>query len=328
MTDDRIDRVLVTRLRWLGDVVMSTPMLETLRGALPDARIEYLTYTSFAPALLHHPAVDRVHTVSPKPGPRETLAAIQKLRRARYDWCFDTLGNPRSTILVALSGARNTVAPDRGLRSRLFDHRVRHAPTELSAVRHQLNTLEPLLGRVEERQPSLHLETGEIEAAYRQQDLDPAEPLALVHPGATRPDRAWPVEGWPGVIAGITRRQGAGRVRVVSQPGWETTARKIAAGAGEGVEALPTLDLRTLLALLARADLYVGNDGGILHCAVALRVRTVGIFGPTDAATWFPYARWGPYRSVRAATSGWPSVEDVQRAVGIVNSEFRSRDAD
>lgn len=73
-------RVLVTRLRHLGDVVMSTPVLETLRHRLPHARIEYLTYAPYAPALYHHPALDRIHTLPPRPGLRATLSAVRRLR--------------------------------------------------------------------------------------------------------------------------------------------------------------------------------------------------------------------------------------------------------
>jgi ADP-heptose:LPS heptosyltransferase len=65
------------------------------------------------------------------------------------------------------------------------------------------------------------------------------------------------------------------------------------------VQALPVLDLRALLGVVASASLYVGNDGGIMHCAVALKVPTVAIMGPTEDDVWFPYARWGPYRVVR-----------------------------
>ncbi len=75
--------MLVTRLRFLGDVVMTTPMLETLRDALPDARIEYLTYEAYAPALDGNPNVDRVITMPPKAGVRDTLRVIRELRHPR-----------------------------------------------------------------------------------------------------------------------------------------------------------------------------------------------------------------------------------------------------
>ena len=81
------------------------------------------------------------------------------------------------------------------------------------------------------------------------------------------------------------------------------------------------LDLRALFALLSFSALYVGNDGGILHSAVALRVPTVGLFGAWSD-TFFPYESWGPYRSVGvrdvAASMRDISLSDVVGAVDEV----------
>jgi ADP-heptose:LPS heptosyltransferase len=302
---DSIRRVLVTRLRWLGDVVMSTPMLDALRQALPQARIEYLTYTTFAPVLQGHQACDQIHTLTPKAGPLETFAVARSLRRPEIDWCFDTLGNPRSGIMVRLMGPRHSVGPDRGFRSRpLYEYRQRHEPGERSAVRHQLDLLTPLLGRVEVRPTSLHVTDAERDAVAAQFRLDAGADLLLVHPGASRPDKVWPLECWPDLISQLQRLRPGLRVRVISQPGWEAAADEIVEGGSGDIASLPALGLRQLMAVLTHASLYVGNDGGILHTAVALRVPTVGIFGPTDKAVWFPYESWGPYRAVHGAGEG------------------------
>jgi ADP-heptose:LPS heptosyltransferase len=274
-------------------------MLETLREALPLARVEYLTYTRFAPALRAHPACDAIHTLPPKAGPRTTLALVRRLRRSRIDWCFDTLGNPRSALLVALAAPRHSVGPARGLRSRLYEHRARPDPGERSAVRHQLDLLTPLLGQVETRHTSLFVEPAEREEIARRLDFEPGAELVLIHPGATRPDRAWPIDRWPALIASLQEERPGAQVRVITQPGWEAAAESVVQGSHGDVKRIPPLDLRSLMALLAWTSLYVGNDGGILHTAVALRVPTVGIFGPTEKEAWFPYTSWGPYRAVQ-----------------------------
>jgi len=319
---DSIRRVLVTRLRWLGDVVMSTPMLEVLREALPQAQIEYLTAPAFAPALQGHPGCDRIHTLPLKPGVRTTLAVVRRLRSPRIDWVFDTLGNPRSAVLVALSHPRHSVAPDRGLRTRLYEHQQQHRPGERSAVRHQLDMLTPLLGRVEVRPTSLFVAEEERQAVSERLGIERGAELVILHPGATRPERAWPSDRWPALIAELQSLALGAQVRVITQPGWESAAQRIVDRASGDVERLPALDLRPLMALLTKASLYIGNDGGILHTAVALRVPTVGIFGPTLEDVWFPYGDWGAYRAVKRAgeQAGPPRalVEDVLEAVKSV----------
>ncbi len=200
---------------------MSTPMLPALRAAFPDARIEYLTGSSFAPALHAHPDIDHVHTIGLHAGIGQTLTLARRLMRPRFDWCFDTLGNPRSATLVRLIGPRHSVTPDRGLRSRLYEHRVRHEHGERSAVRHQLDSLTPLLGWVEERQPEIFVSPEERQRASARFELDRQSPLALLHPGATKPERAWPLDRWPPLIAQLQRSRGDVPVRLVTQPGWE-----------------------------------------------------------------------------------------------------------
>lgn len=320
-TDGRVERVLVTRLRWLGDVVMSTVLLEVLREALPGANIEYLTYDRFAPVLGAHPACDRVHTLPPKPGVMKTLAVVRRLRRPGFDWCFDTLGNPRSAILVKLLGPAHSVGPARGVRSFLYEHRCSPDPNDRSAIRRQLDLLTPLLGRVEVRPPSLFVRDDERRRAAERLEIDVGRPLVLVHPGATTARKVWPVERWPALIEALRERNRDLDVRLITQPGWEAVTRRLARASPGPVTPLDVLDIRSLLALLTHAALYLGNDSGVLHAAVALRVPTVGIFGPTDDEVWFPYTAWGPYRSVRhRGKSGRPDVgvaEVVAAAVQV-----------
>ncbi len=299
-----IKRVLVTRLRFLGDVVMSTPVLETLRRALPDASIEYLTYEAFAPALERNPNVDRVITMQPKAGVKETLRVMRELRNPRIDWAFDALSNPRSAILLALAAPRHSVGLKRGVRSWLFEHR-RPRPHQPSAVLHHLDTLAPLLGTVEERHTALYVGDEERMDLARKLDLESDRKLLLIHPGATHRERAWAHENWPRLIERLKELMGDARIGIITQPGSETAGEKIVEVSAVGVERLPVMDLRSVFALLTFASLYVGNDGGILHSAVALKVPTVGVLGGPTEVDYFPYEHWGPYRCVGSCSEHW-----------------------
>jgi ADP-heptose:LPS heptosyltransferase len=317
---------------------MSTPMLEALREALPQASIEFLCYDAFAPALKGHPACDRVHTMPPKAGRSVTLSTARSLRQREFDWCFDTLGNPRSALLMKLIAPRHSVGPAALIRGRLYEHQLKQHPEDKSMLRYYLDLLGPLLGRVEDRPTSLRVEESEREDVAARLDIEPGTELVLIHPGATHADRAWPVERWPELISGLQARRSGTRIRVITQPDWEDVADEVVRGCSGDVSRLPVLDLRSLIALLTRSSLYVGNDGGILHCAVALRVPAVGIFGPTDPAEWFTYSGWGPYRVVHSFSNerrrfrgrrerGFPNVrvEEALAAVDEVISVAPSR---
>src|SRR5215472_15644670 len=79
------EAVLVVGPKWVGDAVMSTPVLANLRRGLPKAEIELLVPAYVAPLFEEHPQVDRVLIRGQRPSWRECLAQVRALRRRRYD---------------------------------------------------------------------------------------------------------------------------------------------------------------------------------------------------------------------------------------------------
>ncbi|MBD3221783.1 hypothetical protein GF314_11135 [bacterium] len=139
-------RVLVTRLRYLGDVVMSTVVIEMLRRGDPDLRIDVLCEASHATVLAGQPDVARVHALGARrrgadararaaavatnvTPARGTVATVRALRRERYDLAVDLFFNPRSAWLLALAGIpRRIGGTESRSRGRLYTHRVARVP--------------------------------------------------------------------------------------------------------------------------------------------------------------------------------------------------------
>lgn len=302
---NRAPRILVTRLRYLGDVILSTPLVRQLREALPEARIDYLVEDGFAPVLEGCDLLDQVHVLPSGASWPQTLRIVRRLREADYDWALDLLGNPRSALLCLLSGARRRVGSRRGLRSRFYHHRRDRPAGDPSAVLHHLDKATPLWDELglrparpaaAEARTMLWVSDSERDTARKLVGPEDPSDIVLVHPGSKWPDKAWPRERWPELIRSLRSRHG-GRVFVVSPPGESKTAQWVAEQS-DGVRRLPEMGLRELFALLDEVRLYVGNDGGVLHASVALGTPTVGLFGPTDPAIWFPYEQLGPFRVV------------------------------
>lgn len=296
-------RILVTRLRYLGDVILSTPLVAALREAHPRARIDFLVEEPFGPALEHNPHLDAVHLYPAKATGPEMIGQVRALRRADYDAVLDLFGNPRSALLSFLSGASLRVGPTRGWRSRLFTHRRGRPDGDRSAIRHHLDKAVPLLGRrPPSSRPRLWVTAEEVHRAEARVGAASTPSTVVLHPGSKWADKAWPGERWSQLLRGLARA-GHGPLRVVAPPGEQDRAAGICREAGVG-EPLPPLPLRELFAWLSRVGLYVGNDGGILHAAVALGRPTLGLFGPTEPDIWFPYGRWGPYRVLHPPERG------------------------
>lgn len=283
MADPR--RVLVTRLRRIGDAILSLPVLDALRAAFPDAAIDYLAEEGPAQAAIGHPAVDRVHILD------RSLASILpaspallwKLRAARYDWVIDLYGNPRSAAIAAWTGARVRVGPARRGRRRLYTHPMPPADRPLSAVDHHLRALEILTITPKRVAPRITLD--ERERAFGRARLDAVLPEGTLrvglHPGNRWPAKRWPEERFVALARAIPRL--GARVVVLAGPGEEALAHRV------GSPVLAGLTLRQSWSVLKALDALVTVDGSPIHAGPAVGTPTVGILGPTEPEIWFPY---------------------------------------
>src|SRR6185503_646817 len=216
-------RVLVTRLRRIGDAILSLPVLDALRAAFPDVLVDFLAEEGPAQAAVGHPAVDRVLVLD------RTLSSILpaspgllwSLRRARYDWVIDLYGNPRSAALAAWTGARVRVGPARRGRRRLYTHPVPPSGESLSAVDHHLRSLRVLGLSPRRVPPRIGLSEAERREGRARLDavLPPGPPRVGIHPGNRWPSKRWPEERFV-ALARAVPRLGA-RAVVMAGPGEE-----------------------------------------------------------------------------------------------------------
>ena len=328
-------RVLVTRIRQIGDVIFTLPLLEALREVAPGCAIDYLAETAPAQVVRGHPAIRRVHSFHPRswPGLPAGPALLGRLAAARYDWVIDLYGNPRSAFLSLLTGAPVRVGPARRSRRRFYTHTLPAVKRPLSAVDHHLLALETLGYRPARTMPRIHLSDVERAEGAARLDaaLSPGAPRVGLHVGNRWAAKRWPEEKFRTLLRSLSRLGAEGIV--LAGPGEEPLARRIAEGArgtGRHAPILSGLGLRQYFGAVAALDALVTNDGSPLHVGPALRVPTVGILGPTVPEIWFPYRReeghqllcreiWcrpcHRHECARMDCLHWITVEDALRAL-------------
>ncbi len=341
-------RILVTRLRYLGDVAMSTVVLDVLRRGDPEVELGFLCEAAHAPILAGQPDLQRLHALDSRRRGRDaaarvpqtatelrsatggTLATIMDLRRARYDLAVDLFFNPRSAWLLWLAGIPARIGGARSVsRRRLYTHQAlsptpqtrpelfrraggglgehlsRLAPLSHADGRPFLDWLEAevaageLAPRVVRPRPG-----GTVTAALTRLGTAPGL-FSLLAPAATWPTKEWPVDRWRELIDRLLE---AGRAPVVLSPPGDAeryAALTAAIPPGRG-GVLPPLGLVEALQVVGAAREMVSVDGGVMHAGVAMRVPTIGLFGPTDPALWFPYEELGPYRVLATRPSCHP----------------------
>ncbi|HET6371220.1 MAG TPA: putative lipopolysaccharide heptosyltransferase III [Nitrospiria bacterium] len=293
MFDLRVVRkVLIIKLRYIGDVVLTTPIAEALDRALPEASIDMLVNEGTEEVLQNNPHVGAVLVVPRKMGWRQ-IGLIRELRRKRYDLILDLTDGDRAAILGFLSGARRRIGFNHEHRWRgiLYQRVVAADRATLHAVDYHRTMLQALGCDVDLKAPRLYVserDRSQAGALLRRIRIDEDAPIFLISPGARWWFKSWPAERFGALAAEIHRTFGFFAV-VVGGKKDRKEANEIMAscGAWAGSLAGESTILETA-ALAERAKFFVGNDAGPMHVAAAMGTPVVALFGPTDPRMWGP----------------------------------------
>jgi predicted lipopolysaccharide heptosyltransferase III len=306
--------ILLVRLRLIGDVVFTTPLIRALRRRYPAAHLSYIVEPAAAPVVAGNPHLSEVIVAAHRRGWRrlaDDLRLARTLRARRYDLAIDLHGGPRSAWLTRASGAPVRVGYDVSGRSWMYT-RVIHRPRELRP-RHSVENQWDLLAAVDDafRTPAdperdrveMPVEPGaRTRVRARLEALGaPADALIVVlHVSAGNPFRRWPESAFAALAGRLAAEHDRRWVVVTSGPSDHAAAVRVIAEARARVPAaaarlveIDGLSLAELRALFDEAALFVGGDSGPLHIAATSDVPIVGLYGPTLAARSAP---WRPQR--------------------------------
>jgi heptosyltransferase-3 len=300
-------RILVVTLRRLGDVLLTTPLVRTLRRGYPDAQIEMLVFAGSERILAGNPDIDGIVTMKPRASPGESLALIRQLWR-RYDLTVSTQGGDRPTFAAWIAGRRRVgliAAQGDGAwwKRRVLDVAVPTQPQEHRVP--QLLRLVESLGL----QPQLDLVPPQPTSAA---DVMPPRPYAVIHINPMYRYKRWTDAGWRRLARALTERG----LAVVATEGRDPAERAYADAVWDAAEAPiiregGRLDFGGLAALLRDAAVYVGPDTGITHLAAACGTPTVAIYGPTSPELIGPWpvgglaAPWRPAGTIQRRGNVW-----------------------
>jgi predicted lipopolysaccharide heptosyltransferase III len=294
-------RVLIVRLRLIGDVVFTTPVIRALRRAYPDAHLAYLIEPAASPVVRHHPDLDEVILAPRRRGwqrIRDDIALGRRLRRARFDLVVDLHSGPRASWLSWLSRAPRRIGFEVQGRQWMYTDVVPR-PREIRprhSVENQWDILAPLLPSLPAptpvNDPVTMVHAPEAEAAVEswlgRECLGDGHELVVVHVSAGNAFRRWPLLSFVELAARLSAAGHNRRIILTSGPSEAAAAaevvRLVRERRSESPEAVRTcgdMSLDELHALIGRARLYIGGDSGPLHLAATTGTPIVGLYGPT-----------------------------------------------
>jgi heptosyltransferase-3 len=279
-------RILVVALRRLGDVLLTTPLVRSLRRVWPQAEIDMLVFSDTAAILEGNPDLSGVIGVEPSADFADQVALVRRLWQ-RYDLAITTQAGDRPSFLAIAAGRKRCgMVEDRliGRIKRAFLNRAvpmgkaTHRVEEILSLARALG-IEPVPEVVCPR-------------AMPRPGLFPDKPYAVIHAAPQFTYKQWHAQGWRALARHLVGRG----LAVVATGGPGEAERLYLDTVWVGADVL-RLDGRLrwgeLTALLQGAKVYAGPDTSVTHLAAASGCPTLALYGPTDPRLWGPWPAGG-----------------------------------
>ncbi len=324
---DTPSRILLIRPDHLGDLILTTPVLDALRSHAPDAHITMMIGPWSSEVVARHPALNRLITC-PFPGfQRAAQGALdpyillfrtaQQVRREQYDLAINLRPDFWwGAALLYLAGVPQRIGyaiqPGEPFLTRPLPFPAAEHAT-LSNLRLTSAGLQALGNPILEEPYTpakypLYFKPTEAEQAWVDEQLqgagvDHEEPIVVIHAGTGGAVKLWRNEAWAHVADKLTTSEILPRGVHIVLTG-SNNERALLEEIIREMKSEPVLMTNTtvgqLAALLARAQLVLGVDNGPLHMAVAQDTPSLRIFGPTDPRIFGPWGDKKRHRVIAA----------------------------
>ncbi|MGJ0430400.1 lipopolysaccharide heptosyltransferase I [Methylobacter sp.] len=284
-------RIAIVKLSALGDIVHAMVALQFIKAALPDSRIDWVVEERFAGVLKDNPDIDNVLTVNLKSLKTNKMSVFRQLKTIRgyavnnYDLVIDAQGLIKSAVTARFLGKRVAGFDADSIREKaaswFYDVKVACAYDANTVDRNATVLSEPLGIRISREQilakkPFLFFDH-EDQSLYTYLRQDRLNIVLVI--GSTWESRNYPADRFIKIAEALQQN-----CLVIWGSEQEKNTADSMASQSRFINVMPKLDLNSLKALIAKADLLIGNDTGPTHMAWALNRPSITIFGPTPVS--------------------------------------------
>jgi predicted lipopolysaccharide heptosyltransferase III len=295
-------RALFIRIRNLGEAVLDTANLRALKRFRPDLRIATLLEATYADLYAADPQIEVIPLPRSGKDRRSSLAArlnlIGAIRRHDFDAVINLHGGPTSVHFTLLSGAKHRVGASHFRGGYAYNMRI--PPAEEILGRKDLHTVEYQFGQfkwlglpaVEPEPTHLYVAPQFRESAFaalRGAGVDPEKPYVALAPTNEFYTKRWAPERFAAVADALVAR--GFQIVMTGAPTAEQRAQlsETQAASKHHLPALSSLSIGDLVAVIAGAKMFIGNDSGPAHIAAAVKTPLAALFGPASAVRWSPW---------------------------------------
>ena len=282
-------KILIIKLRSIGDVVYNTAVYTPLKKSFPDCHLTVLVEHFSLDIVRNHPDVDRVLSFEKKSW-LHSFGFYYRLFADQYDVVIDMHEGTRRAVMCFVTQATYRVGHKFANRSFLYNVKLDFGALNPNRpIDYQVALIKEMGVEFGEIAPSIHIpESAQTKAdkLLQAEGIDPHEPFCILHPGAKPYDR-WEAEKFA-QLADTIYSQHHLKTLLTCGPGQEHMVDEITPIIKNAPYAFISTRLEILGAITQKAQFVVCHDGGYMHFAAALGVPVVGLFGWTNPKTWRP----------------------------------------
>jgi lipopolysaccharide heptosyltransferase II len=288
-----IKKILCIKPRGIGDIVLSTIILDNLIAHFPNAKIDYLTEHFAKYSVKNNPLVNKVLTMHKT---ELVFKVALRVRKEKYDLIIDLWSNPRSAQITFLSGVKYRVGY--AYRGRKYAYNIMGTSDKgvHHSAEHNLELLKPLDINIISKK--IHYYLGALEKFFAddfftENKLDGEKVFGIIPAGGWDSKRC-DKEKWVEICNEAVRNFSC-KILVLWGPGDESDAEFIKSNLNEHCLLAPKSTLPQMSAMISKCKLVIANDSGPMHISAALGVPTLGFFGPTNPQAHGPYSSNSDY---------------------------------
>lgn len=281
-------RVLVYQTAFLGDLILTSPLLKSIHKTFPESKVHLLLRRGFEDVFKGFEFVSPIPVSKPFP-----LSLSKLVRELSPDIAISPHRSHRASLTLFLSRVPRRIGFDRAGFSFLYTDRVPHRfQRGLHEVERNLSLLKPLereLTVIYDREPELPVPEIEVEKVLKKFSLK--RPYVVVAPGSVWPTKAWLPEYYGEVIKHFSKKGFA--VVIVGSKGDLPYCNKACEFSDRGALNLcGKTSLREFFSLVKGAELVISNDSSPVHVAVSVKTPVVEIYGATvPDFGFYPYGK-------------------------------------
>ncbi len=293
--------IVVIKPCCIGDLIMTTPLLEVLKANYPKAEITYVAGTWSKTVAEHHPAVTNVIDCGTIGIPgryriSEYLKLAQRLRSQRFDLAFVLDRSPMLTLLPWLAGVARRVGPDSLGRGFSLTDRVAVSvsPTHLE---HEADIYLDLARALKLQMDHPHMRFVPTQEERQTVQRDEHRQVAVFTGGGSNPGmdltaKRWPLERYRDIVSKLVHELDVQVLLIGGRDDAKLNQALIAeldVPTGSVIDLAGKTSFGESAAQIEACTLFIGNDSSPMHLAAAVGTQVIAIFGPTSPQEYGPY---------------------------------------